>query len=111
MAELDYIPIPYFTKFKQWVVFVDPLSQNLLSLQKKVYETEVFISQDRVIQNLINDPDVIALGKFLTILPYKLRTFVPIKNFTIIQYAYENLSLGVEATHSREISPSGALKR
>lgn len=70
--EVDLIPAPYFQKIKQFIIYTGSFGWNLNPLLDKMYETELLINADRLIDNLIRDKDVINLGKFLTIVPIKL---------------------------------------
>lgn len=109
--EIPVIPVPYFTKLKQFLVLGHTFKWNMLPLIDKFDETETFMNANRLNENLIRSDDVVSLGKFLTIITSNLKHFIPIENFTMIQFVMEDLLIGIETIHKKDIAPNGELKK
>ena len=111
IAELETIPLPFYNMFKQFLVFADSFQWNLMPLFDKFEETENFVNVDRLSDSLSKDRNFVELGKFLLTMPIQVKHGIPVENFTLVQFAYENLLIGVEVIQPRDLAPNGTLRR
>lgn len=107
IGKLDYIPIPYYYRYKQFCNHLNSVFPNvdLSPLDLKFFQSAEFFTPFHLFETIVTEPYFHELGKFLGTLPIRVEPLTILENSELCTYAMTDSQICIDVMFERYFVP------